>query len=329
MGNSKKERSEIYAKIVSSLRESPNNANKIALQTKINWETVKTALESLYASGFLEKNNKTYSIKQQLPLNNNTILGLPLSEDQNKLFCQLANRIKELQPDIKQTFLQKAVVQTIKRAHITFLPYAWYLYGECCVHKLTHLDYDESTKQYDEFIIPILDDFKEFSTTNSLLEYIYTQEQNELYLLKLSIEDKLKKEFSEETIRELNRLFMQVTLYLHRNNIDEKTIQYFEYFTSSFSMLKRLPLEQFEALRIELISTFSLVWQYIATTNYEAIEKFYSSQPLEVYFNLRKESLEESLQLQLTKLKDEWPLLILSPKLQKIRDKVVKDFEGE
>jgi len=326
---------DLYKNILSVLEISSLNIHQIAKQLNTHWETVNNALDVLEELGMVKEDNKLFTLQSPLKddsLHSTTIFDLPLTDDQEKLFCQLANRISELNgKPLKQTFLQKAVVEVIKKANIKGLPYGWYLYGQCCVHKLTNTDEFGSIKKYDQYIIPILEEFSKYSRVDDLLEYLYTKENKDLYLWKLNIIHLLEQKISAdnfENVRLINREIMRFTVHLHIIALDEDVVNYFEYFGSSFGMLKELSFDEFERIRNDILSTFKTCWNLIATTIYRIdLEDFYPNPNR--YVEPRIVVLKEMLEDQLLKLKESWPETKLPSHLEKLQKKLSKKILDE
>jgi DNA-binding transcriptional regulator YhcF (GntR family) len=322
MGNSK--RSDIYKDIVEALKGGNDNIHQIAESKTLNWKTVKVALDSLVAAGLVQSKDKKYILKQNLNLNEHTLLGLPLSKEQEKGFCEIANRIQQLSKKrLNKTFLQKAVVEVIKRDKIQNLPYGWYIYGECCVHKLEpdRLKQFGSNTNHDTTINYILKEFSEYQNTDLLLEHLYEKEHNGLYLHKLNMISLLKQPFSTETIDILKRELRQMLFSLARDNFPGEIFNYFDAFSSSVTMLSKLSLADFESQRMEIIEAFTTTWNLLSVTNFSSVKSYYQEHTVDYYFAVRETTIIDMLQIQLSKLRDLWPEFEYNEKMTALRKK--------
>jgi len=331
MALSRFERSEIYSKIATCLRvNGPLNINQISEKTQSNWETVKNAIDSLEKAKFIDQENNKYFISCAMngEFNEQTIFNLPLTKTQNELFCKLANRIKELSKEkLKQTVLQKAVVEVIKKAKINNLPYGWYMYGECCVHTLKDTTGFGITEEYDEEIKSTLDEFSKHGTyVDDLLDYLYTKERNELYLLKLDTKSLLEQTISENNksnLKTINRNLMRMLILLHKFNFADKITIQFDEFTSYFGRLKNLDSSVFENIRLEILNSFKYCWNLIAIANFKKdLAKFYIFE-LDPYTQPREETYLDLLEEEKLELEEACPKIMLSPKVEALRNKML------
>jgi len=326
-------RSEIYRKVLGALRAGEFNINQIkeALDSEISWDAVNNAVNVMIQLGLVqEKNGKFCLAKTGISKNPSTILGLPLAKSQEKRFCEIANRVRALSENIKQTALQKAVVGTIKKLGIKNLPYAWYMYSECCVHRLEEpvLSQYGETKEHDAAIKEALEETSRFRSTDDLLKHIYEKEGRQLYLLRLAISGLLAQPISQGNAELLKNLLSQCIIAASKEELSKKSLYWLEALASSYSMLRRLPLEQLEMLRPEIITAFDSAWQLVALDNFEHIKSFYEIDVTE-FFEERRAGTEELLRLQLMRLKDSWPEIKLSPESEQIRKKFTKTQEGK
>ncbi|MGE0793702.1 MAG: hypothetical protein AB7V77_05990 [Candidatus Woesearchaeota archaeon] len=331
MALSRSERSEIYSKIADCLRvNGPLNINQISEKIESNWETVKNAIDSLEKAKFIGEENNKYFISCSMngEFNEQTIFNLPLTKEQNELFCKIANRIKELSKEtLKQTVLQKAVVEVIKKSKINNLPYGWYMYGECCVHTLKDTLGFGITKDYDKEIQSTLEEFSTHGEyVEDLLDYLYTKENNELYLLKLDTKLLLEQKITENNksnLKTINRNLMRMLILLHKFNFSEKIIFQFDEFTSYFGRLKNLDPSAFENIRLEILNSFKYCWNLIAITNFKRdLEKFYIFE-LDPYTQPREETYLDLLEEEKLQLEEACPKIELSAKTEALRKKLL------
>ncbi|MFH1916126.1 MAG: hypothetical protein ABIJ21_02580 [Nanoarchaeota archaeon] len=319
-------RSGVYKDVVEALRTGSGNVHQIAEAKGLNWKTVKIALDSLVAAGLVQLEDKKYSLRQQIVFNEDTLLNLPLTTEQNKQFCELANRIQELsKKKLNRTFLQKAVVEVIKRDKIQTLPYGWYIYGECCVHKLddSTLRQFGSNKDHDSTIKEILHEFSQYENTDVLMKILYEKENNELYLHKFSVILLLKHPFTDNAVSLLKNELTQILFSLARRKSSDMVYNWFDAFSSAFTMLSKLPIEELENNRMDIIEAFNTIWNLIGISNFRSVEKYYE-QSVDIFFQMREQALLDTLEIQLSKLRDLWPEIKLDPKMEATRRRLIK-----
>jgi predicted transcriptional regulator len=311
----RRERLDIYREVVKALKEGPKNIHQISDQNDINWETVRKALETLEAAGFVHKEEKRYVLDGPV-LDNDTLLGLPLEEEKKKQLCEIANRVQKLS-HFSKTFLQKAVIEVIKKHNLP-LPYGWYLYGPCTILRLnpeTLQRYGE-TKRYDATIKDIIQRYKRFDTTDQLMEDIYTQEKNETYLSRLRIHNLFKEPFTEQALVQLD---LNLKSFLMHIDTDEARL--IEIFYSTYTRLRKLPLEQVENLRLEVFSAYKTLWEILASYSLYSTSKEYFAGNTKPNYLLRKNTLVEPFEEYIEILQEHCPLMKpLSPALQRVRD---------
>jgi len=94
-------RSDIYNKVVQELRRNSSTILQVSKAINVNWETVKYAIETLEKIKLVtssEEHGKThYTLNEAefLQLQEDTLLGLPITERQRKATISLAKRISE------------------------------------------------------------------------------------------------------------------------------------------------------------------------------------------------------------------------------------------
>lgn len=319
---SNKPRSQIYTDVVKFLKTGSYTILQIAEHTNINWETAKNAVETLLAIKLIspeEKNGKTYYFVNEsnlLSLNENTLLGIPISEPQRKLTLQLKKRIQERWKDRRaqlKTFQNKILVKVIKDAKIKDIPYGWYLFGECVVlhEELT----EKSITKYDKEIDAAIKYYEDCQTTAELMRKTYRDEQNATYLARLTITNILMERFTENSIHDLRR---ELKNLLFSIKVNEETKPLLEYIDGFVSMTLRITTKlgplQAEEIRPIILEAFNAVWEIIATYNlYTSLESngFYSKPEIKKYYDLRMESLKQVATEYLNHLKDYVPPLDL------------------
>lgn len=327
-------RSHIYQSITKILETGSYNVYQIKEKlekNKINvsWEAINSALHALESINFVKQETKAgricYSLNQCNKLNDKTILGLPISAEQESLCCGLANRFKELNPDVSRTFLQKMLIQLINKRKLN-IPYGWYLYGPCCVLKLTDdiLQNHPSNKDYDSDIKEIISQFKRYENTNELMEDVYRK--NPLYLHRLKINKMLSEPIRNKSSLDLLNLELKHLIWSFEENEENSPIlNYLMSFYSMFVRLSKLPVEQFEETRVDILACFKSVWELIGTYEmYNTTKRFYPSQNTSCNFQLAYYHLKTITEMDLLNINSLCPKIEISPKMQKLRDSLVK-----
>lgn len=293
MAVSRADRIEIYSKVASCIREKgPINTNQISDETDINWETVKTTVESLEKAGFVILEGKQYSIQNECNFNSNTILGLPLNQEQENLFIGIANRIQELSPKrLNRTFLQKAVVRVIEKANIDTLPFGWYLFGKCTILQFQNLNSSNQTKKYDAEIKETIDEINKFSNTDELMQEQY--KNNSLYMSRLIMDQMCKQKFTKENLKVVEFQIKNIIFNFKLTEENKELFEYIEGFYSLFVRLLKLDIDEIESLRMDIFSAFRVIWELIGTyLFYENTKKFYRINTTP-YYKLREYVLKE------------------------------------
>ena len=102
MDTKRSNRSDIYDKIIDILKKEPLSISEISKQTDLNWETTKRNLEILKQVGVVGeeeiKNKRVFFIKDITILegNQDTLLRLPLKEEQREATKSLFKKIKDI-----------------------------------------------------------------------------------------------------------------------------------------------------------------------------------------------------------------------------------------
>jgi hypothetical protein len=326
-------RNEIYHNVISILEQGAHNRFQIKAQIenkfhiKISWEAVNSALDTLESIDYVKKEIKsgrdTYSLNQTIKTNEKTILGLPITEQQEALCCGLANRFKELDRNINNTFLQKMLVNVIEKKDLD-IPYGWYLFGPCCVLKLTPecLCKYPSTTDYDEEIKETLAEFSKYPNTDSLMEAIYTKNNNTLYINKLSIYKLLSVPLKDKTsLSLLNFAIKQLLWSIPQEKDSEAIIKYTEIFYSLFSRLAKLSEDKFEDARMDIFACFKSLWELIGTYQmYKTTKQFYENYDTTIHYHLAYLQLSAILDASLFELSSSCPPLEISPEMKALRD---------
>ncbi|MBU0666405.1 MAG: hypothetical protein ABIC91_05350 [Nanoarchaeota archaeon] len=328
MGHKRFDRSEIYSQISSFLKTGSYNKHQIAEATKINWETVSKALESLEAGNFVKKDGNKYSLKAEFYSNPNALLGLPVTKEQETLFYELLKRVKELSTKtLNRTFLQKILISIIKKEELS-IPYGWYLFGQCCVSKLEFDNDYKSITIHDKAILQTLKEFDKYENTDQLMEAHYKEEDNDLYLTKLSINKILKEKFTEQTLDILELQIKNIIFKFSETEENKDLFIYINGFYSIFVRLLKLSIEELESIRLEIYDAFKSVWELIGTYDlYNDTKKSFNTDT-KIYYDVRKESLLELADFYLFALKEHCPPFSkLDPKLQKLRDALAVRFQ--
>lgn len=319
-------RSQIYHSIVELLKKDSFTTLQIANELKINWETAKNALETLSKINLVsseERNGKTYYTTTAgfFPLRDDTLLGLPISEEQKNLTSKLLKSIetvwKTLLPSrpLNKTFRQKILVKLIKKANIQNIPYGWYLFGQCAILHSPDLSNIPVTHDYDETIKSIIAEYKDLSTTELLLHH-YREENNEVYMNRIKISDILLHKFTEESLASLKRILMQFIFSF--GEADEDVNSALNAFHSVCSrLINSKNLNEMEDVRQILSETFNVLWEIMATYNlYTSLRDkvWYDKMTLERYYKLKLESSFQVFKEYYENLQDYCPPIIIHDK---------------
>lgn len=317
-------RSDIYKKIIDSIKTNEKTILQISNDTKINWETVKNAIETLNKIGIInhkDSNGKTYYYmdeSQLIQLNPNTLLGIEPKEE--KLTLQIAKRIEELWEKrfnkiIKRTFLQKLLIKLIKQENLP-IPYGWYLYGQCTVSMLNS-NKEISTKKYDAKIEILITEFGKIPNTTELMRLHYTEEQNDLYLTRLKINEILMNRFEDKTLLKIQ---INTLLYSFKTN-DIKLREIINGFASIiFRLINSLKLEELEDIRNIINDTFGSIWEIIATHELKkSLERFYKSSEIEKFYSLQIENLKLIADEHLLNLKSYCPEIKIRSDIERFK----------
>jgi len=322
-------RSDIYQKIVEILKTNSYTTLQIAKQTNINWETAKNALHTLsninLVSSF-EKNKKKYFTINPvdfLQLRKDTLLGLPLTKEQETKTKTILKSIEEVwknmfQIPLKKTLRQKILIKLIKQENIKNIPYGWYLFGQCAVLHSPELENIIPTNKYDIKIKKIITEYKDLSTTD-LLHHHYREENNELYLNKIKINDLLLNPFTEESLTQLKRTILHFICSFKK--ADKDPIDSVNAFHSYLSrLIKHKNLKELEEIRPLINETFNIVWDLMATYNlYHSLKQWYEEPILKKYYELKKETLIPVIKEYLDTLLDYAPIIISDEFLRKFK----------
>lgn len=307
-------RGQIYNKIVGALNTGSLNIQQISNKTGIRWETVKNAVDALTEGGFLVKNGKYYSIKKDFSFDEETLLGIPISQEKKQQIAAIANRIKKLK-NYKNTFLQKAVVEVIKKNDLD-LPYGWYLYGPCSALNLNNdiLNNYPSTTKYDKSIKETISEFDGYKNTDDLMEKYYIDEP--VYYARLQIDQIFKEKLTKNSMRQIELALKQMLL-----NIKEPAYYFLDSFLSSVSMLKKLSEEEINDIKLEVYSTFKTIWEIVGTQYLKNTLKVNNG---DFYYESRISTLQSIAHCYLLRLKDYWPEPQFTEHIEKMRKKYSK-----
>jgi len=324
-----KPRSTVYSDIVTLLKSGEYTTLQIAKLTKINWETAKnalTTLENINLVSKTKKNNKTYYTIDSinfLQLREDTLLGLPITEEQEKNTKTILKSIeetwkKQFQIPLKKTLRQKILIKLIKKEQIKNIPYGWYLFGQCAVLHNPDLTNITPTNKYQEQIKKIINNYKDLSTTD-LLHHHYREENNELYLNKIKINDLLLNPFTEESITQLKRTVLHFICSFKQ--ADKDPIDAINAFHSYLSrLIKHKNLKELEEIRPLINETFNAVWELIATYNlYNSLKQWYEEPILKKHYELRKEALIPIIKEYLDTLLDYAPIMVSDEFLRRFK----------
>ena len=292
MGRERREK--LYSQVTDTLRQGPANTHQIAQKTGINWQSVNTILSSLVAAGLAENNNGTYRLTGPITFNPKTILGLPITDEQEHILTSIAQRIQQLSSTrMNRTFLQKTLVQTLKLANIDTVPYGWYLFGECTILILTDdaIANATHTTQYDTAIRQAIATMQQFKTTTELMGDQYRN--NSLYRCRLTIDKCFKSVFTPSTLDIIDEQLANIIVDIPRE--DTEAIEAAKAVYSLFGRLSVLGIDELEHLRMEIYTLFKTLWELIASLNFYLCVRHTFKEDITPYYALKKESLMTSL----------------------------------
>ncbi|RJQ21872.1 hypothetical protein C4580_01770 [Candidatus Woesearchaeota archaeon] len=328
----RKKRADIFKDIVDSLRNGSQTILQISKATDINWETVKNCLETLKTLSIIqeeEKNGKTFYFVDESKLiqtEENTLLGLPLTEDRKNatygLFKRIIERWEKIRPDrkINKTFLHKILVKVVKNNDKDLkFPHGWYLFGECAVLQCDPMDCKEQPYQigteYDAKIDVVVTEYSQLSSTHELMQRQYTDEGNELYTLRLKISDKLLNKFTETSVHELKRSLKDFVFSFKKNEENEELLEYLNGFLSIVTrLINGLKLGELDDIRPVINETFMSIWELLATYNlYKSLVErgYYEKATIRKYYTLRMGNLKHIAESYLSALHDYCPPLLI------------------
>ncbi len=316
-------RSDIYNNVVQELRKKPSTILQVSKLISTNWETVKYAIETLEKIKLVtsyEENGKTYYTLNEaefLQLQNDTLLGLPITEQQRRATLSLAKRIKEkwtkIYPErqLNKTFLQKILVKVVQKYDIKEVPYGWYLFGQCAVLYSMDTDNIPANTKYDKEIEGVIIEYKNTVTTKDLLQKHYLEEGNELYLARFKISEILSYRFTRESLDLFKRNLKQFIFSFTRTEDNDKIIELVNGFYSlCLRLINSHNENELEDLRNMIYDAFTSVWGLMATYNlYSSMKgKGWSEDAvLKRYYLLRVEMLIPTVEEYLTILQDHCP----------------------
>jgi len=326
-----KPRSQIYYKIVELLKTGSFTTLQIADKTGINWETAKNALETLSKISVVsseEKNGKTYYTMANLELRDDTLLGLPISDEQKTRTSILLKSIETVWNNIlpnrplNRTFRQKVLIKLIKRANIKNVPYGWYLFGQCAVLHNPDLSNIQPAHDHDSEIKTIIEEYQNLSTTELLLSH-YREENNEVYMSRIKISDILLNRFTEESLSILKRLLIQFIFSF--GEADEDVNAALNAFHSVCARLinSKNPKEM-EDIRPLINEAFNVLWEIMAAYNlYISLRNrdWYEKAVLERHYKLKIECSFQVFKEYYDALQDYCPPIIIT-------DKYLRSFKG-
>jgi DNA-binding transcriptional ArsR family regulator len=299
-------RSNIYNNIISELKKNALSISDLSQKIDVNWDTTRKTLEILKDLGVLDEkeegNKRVFFIKDLniLEQEENTIMGLPLTEVQKETTKSLFKRINEIwskktDRPLNKTFLQKIAVNVIKQGKIENIPYGWYLFGMTCVlqcdPKEIIVKKDLIGKEYDQEIIKSVEKYSKIENTDRLMEFQYVQEGNELYLTKLRLNKDLLYEFKETELGLLKKTALNLVFSFKKEEDNEDIIELTDGFISIFGQLvNNLSIRELEDIRQNILEAFKALWNCIATYNlYKSLleNRFYEKELLNKIYLLK------------------------------------------
>jgi hypothetical protein len=180
----------------------------------------------------------------------------------------------------------------------------------------------ELTHDYDNAIKSIINECKDLSTTELLLNH-YREENNEVYMNRIKISDILLNRFTEESLASLKRILMQFIFSF--GEADEDVNSALNAFHSVCSrLINSKNINEMEDIRQILSETFSVLWEIMAAYNlYKSLcnKGWYENTVLEKYYKLKLESSFQVFKEYYETLQDYCPQII-------IKDEYLRSFKG-
>ena len=308
MDTKRSNRSDIYDKIIDILKKEPLSISEISKQTGLNWETTKRNLEILRQVGVVGeeeiKNKRVFSIKDITILegNQDTLLGLPLREEQREATKSLFKKVKDIwnkndEERINKTFLQKIAVKIIKDTGIKDIPYGWYLFGmmsvlQCDPSQEIEVKKDVLGNSYNNKISEIVIYYqKNFKNTNDLMIHQYLEEGNDLYLTKLKLQNDFLNHIEKEDLYNIHKRLTDFIFNFKKTEENKEIIDLVEFFVSIVGrLINKVDINEIENIRPNILGAFESLWKCIATYNlYDSLVKngFYKKEELYKYYLLK------------------------------------------
>lgn len=305
----KKTKKQLIQKIMQSLSKGSKTINEIAENSGSNWDTINQNLDILKKLDIVEEgsedNKKIFKLKKnEVIYRDDTLFGLPISNDAENLCNYLFVKIKEKWLQKKQcipnkTQMQKVVAEIANNVGaFSIIPRGWYLFGEMCTLQYSpdkNYQYKQVKEEaeWDTDINKAIDIYSKYEHTREILFEQYQRRGKALYLNKLNLQQALYSKIDSETKKLISRLLynfaMEFPLKEDNNDILEMLNMY-------VSITGQILLEKSDNDIVEiqplLIDCFIAVWELIAMYNLLdslAEGKFESRDTLWKYFKGRVE----------------------------------------
>lgn len=285
MAAEKKTKTQIIRAIVKLVSERPLSMYELAKELNSNWDTIKNNVEllkELKIVGISEQ--KVYLQKDSLlSFQEDTIAGLPLSDEMRKRIYALAKKItdayvKETGKQPNNTQLQKSLVEIAEKFPNMRIPCGWYFYGKVVMVKvdknkftsdLDGYDFKSLTidlKKLEEEIVRVTKKISRMSTA-ALKDRQYAMHGKNDYVIKRDIEKiLLSKEMDKE---EFFNLLYKLIFHFRIIKDDEFNLKVIGIIKEAISMmiLKTAACDSAdkEECRLLLIEAFNAFWKVYAT----------------------------------------------------------------
>ena len=287
-------RAELYRKIVDQVKGNPSTILQVSRNTGINWETTRNAINTMQQLGILSRAKNKYFAAENP--RKDTLLGLPLTPEQEKATKQLAKRVQELS-GLNWFYQQQILVKVVQEENIENVPYGWYLNGQCTV--LQSLGNAKTTK-YDTTIKKVVKEYAQIPM-NQLTRKLYIESGKNIYLAKTRLSNTICNKFTAESYEKLRTDLNDFML-----SYTGEHVEYVNGFASIlFRLMKSYPPEQLEDIRINIWEAFQSVWEMVATDNFcESVKPFYNEQVLRKHYEGQVEQLKQLAEMRLNFLNE-------------------------
>jgi hypothetical protein len=169
----------------------------------------------------------------------------------------------------------------------------------------------------------IIEEYSKFNNTDELLEDHYKKEKQKLYLTRLMINNILKKKhLTRDLIRNVLITQLQSLVWSFEETPDNKDMfEFLEGFNSIVARLSSLSDDELDALKLDIYSTFCIIWELIGTYNYYKSCSIINSK---IYYDYNIDILKDKADMYLMSLLEHCPKTTLSEKTLKLKKEILE-----